>query len=155
MANPKTRSKSAPATSGGTTRKRGAPENLRRGNQHRKVAAKNRGRKASRIALLELEELPLEMRNLRLVREDISRKAKLQVLFDDSPLPPGFQKIRYYGWMSSNSKVSLDEVKWLVWLFLGWTCWLATAAGHEASFRKRGPPGGTQRAFATRSPGLL
>ncbi|MCA9122653.1 MAG: transposase [Planctomycetales bacterium] len=41
-------------------------------------------------------------------------------------LPRGFQKIRYYGWMSSNSKVSLDEVKWLVWLYLGWTYWLAS-----------------------------
>ena len=43
-------------------------------------------------------------------------------------LPPRFQKIRHYGWMSSNSKVSLDEVKWLVWLHLGWTYWLAS--GH-------------------------
>ena len=43
-------------------------------------------------------------------------------------LPAGFQKIRHYGWMSSNSKVGLDEVKWLVWLFLGWTFWLAS--GH-------------------------
>ena len=33
------------------------------------------------------------------------------------------KKIRHDGWMSSNSKVSLDEVKWLVWLFLGWTFW--------------------------------
>jgi hypothetical protein len=41
-------------------------------------------------------------------------------------LPRGFQKIRYYGWMSSNSKVSLDEVQWLVWLYLGWTYWLAS-----------------------------
>ena len=43
-------------------------------------------------------------------------------------MPPGFQKIRHYGWMNSNSKVRLDEVKWLVWLFLGWTFWLAS--GH-------------------------
>lgn len=43
-------------------------------------------------------------------------------------LPSGFQKIRYYGWMSSNSKFSLDEVKSLIWLFLGWTYWLAS--GH-------------------------
>ncbi len=43
-------------------------------------------------------------------------------------LPPGFQKIRHYGWMSSNSKVSLEEVKWLVWMFWGWTFWLAS--GH-------------------------
>jgi len=43
-------------------------------------------------------------------------------------LPSGFQKIRHYGWMSPNSKIGLDEVKWLVWLSLGWTFWLAS--GH-------------------------
>ena len=43
-------------------------------------------------------------------------------------LPRGFQKIRHYGWMSANSGIKLDEVKWLVWLFLGWTYWLAS--GH-------------------------
>ena len=43
-------------------------------------------------------------------------------------LPRGFQKIRYYGWMSPHSRIGLDEVKWLVWLFLGWTFWLAS--GH-------------------------
>jgi len=48
--------------------------------------------------------------------------------FVQHTLPSGFQKIRHYGWMSSNSKVSLVEVKWLVWLFLGWTFWLAS--GH-------------------------
>jgi predicted RNA-binding Zn-ribbon protein involved in translation (DUF1610 family) len=42
-------------------------------------------------------------------------------------LPQGFQKVRHYGWMSANSRVSLAEVKWLVWLFLGWTYWLASA----------------------------
>lgn len=41
-------------------------------------------------------------------------------------LPKGFQKIRHYGWMSSNCKVSLEEVKWLVWLMLGWTFWLGS-----------------------------
>lgn len=48
--------------------------------------------------------------------------------FVQHTLPARFQKIRHYGWMSSNSKVSVDEVKWLVWLFLGWTFWLAS--GH-------------------------
>lgn len=48
--------------------------------------------------------------------------------FTQHILPRGFQKIRHYGWMSSNSKVSLDEVKWLVWLSLGWTFWLGS--GH-------------------------
>ena len=43
-------------------------------------------------------------------------------------LPPGFQKIRYYGWMSPNSRISLDLVRWLVWLYRGWTYWLAS--GH-------------------------
>lgn len=46
--------------------------------------------------------------------------------FVQHTLPPGFQKIRHYGWMSANCRVSLDEVKWLVWLFLGWTYWLAS-----------------------------
>lgn len=48
--------------------------------------------------------------------------------FVQHTLPPGFQKIRHYGWMSPNCRVSLDEVKWLVWLFLGWTFWLGS--GH-------------------------
>jgi hypothetical protein len=43
-------------------------------------------------------------------------------------LPTGFHKVRHYGWMSPNSKQSIDEVKWLVWLFLGWTFWLGS--GH-------------------------
>ena len=43
-------------------------------------------------------------------------------------LPSGFMKIRHYGWMSANSSLKLDEVQWLVWLYLGWTYWLAS--GH-------------------------
>ena len=34
-------------------------------------------------------------------------------------LPRGFQKIRYYGWMSPNSRIDLDEVRWLACLALG------------------------------------
>jgi hypothetical protein len=48
--------------------------------------------------------------------------------FVQHTLPRGFQKIRYYGWMSPHNRLGLDEVKWLVWLFLGWTFWLAS--GH-------------------------
>lgn len=48
--------------------------------------------------------------------------------FSQHVLPAGFMKIRHYGWMSANSKVKIDEVKWLVWLHLGWTYWLAS--GH-------------------------
>ncbi len=39
-------------------------------------------------------------------------------------LPRGFQKIRYYGWMSPNCRLQLADVRWLVWLWLGWTFWL-------------------------------
>jgi hypothetical protein len=48
--------------------------------------------------------------------------------FVQHTLPRGFQKVRYYGWMSPNSRIKFDEAKWLVWLFLGWTYWLAS--GH-------------------------
>jgi hypothetical protein len=57
--------------------------------------------------------------------------------FVQHTLPSGFQKVRHYGWMSSNCRISLAEVKWLVWLFLGWTYWLASGhAPQEAPSRK-------------------
>lgn len=43
-------------------------------------------------------------------------------------LPTGLQKVRYYGWMHPNCRIDVDEVRWLVWLFLGWTFWLGS--GH-------------------------
>jgi hypothetical protein len=58
--------------------------------------------------------------------------------FVQHTLPPRFQKIRHYGWMSANSKVSIDEVKWLVWLYLGWTFWLAS--GYAPQQPKIEPP---------------
>ena len=48
--------------------------------------------------------------------------------FVQHTLPDRFQKIRHYGWMSSNSRINLEEVKWLVWVCLGWTYWLVS--GH-------------------------
>lgn len=47
-------------------------------------------------------------------------------------LPSGFQKVRYYGWMSPNSRTSLEEIRWLVWLFLGWTFWLGSGYAPQA-----------------------
>jgi len=41
-------------------------------------------------------------------------------------LPRSYQKVRYYGWMSQNHQMANDRVRWLVWLFLGWTFWLAS-----------------------------
>jgi hypothetical protein len=52
--------------------------------------------------------------------------------FVQHTLPPGFQKIRHYGWMSGNSKIRMQEVRWLVWLLLGWTYWLASGHAPQA-----------------------
>ncbi len=55
-------------------------------------------------------------------------------------LPHRFQKIRYVGWMSSNSRVGLDHVRWMVWLFLGWTSWLAIGHAPQPESTIREPP---------------
>jgi hypothetical protein len=48
--------------------------------------------------------------------------------FVQHTLPRGFQKVRYYGWMRNGKRrIQRDEVKWLVYVFLGWMYWLATA----------------------------
>jgi len=60
----------------------------------------------------------------------VSRRATGQQFvasFAQHILPSGFQKIRYYGWMSPNHKLKLAEVRWLVWLWRGWTFWLGSA----------------------------
>ena len=46
-------------------------------------------------------------------------------------LPSGFRKVRHYGWMASNSRTTLDRVKWLVWLFRGWTFWLGSGVAPQ------------------------
>ena len=55
-------------------------------------------------------------------------------------LPKGFRKVRHYGWMASNSRTTLDRVKWLVWLHRGWTFWLGSGVApqptrHETRIR--------------------
>jgi hypothetical protein len=47
-------------------------------------------------------------------------------------LPQGFQKVRYYGWMSPNHSRRLELVKWLVWLTLGWIYYLQPMAAKSA-----------------------
>ena len=49
--------------------------------------------------------------------------------FSQHILPPGFQKVRYYGFMSPNCKLQLESVRWLVWLWRGWTYWLGSGLG--------------------------
>ena len=41
-------------------------------------------------------------------------------------LPRGFQKVRYYGWMSPNCRLQLADVRWLVWIWRGWMYWLGS-----------------------------
>ncbi len=54
-------------------------------------------------------------------------------------LPRGLQKVRYYGWMSPNCKLQLERVRWLVWLWKGWTYWLGSAM-FQPETRKRPAP---------------
>ena len=46
-------------------------------------------------------------------------------------LPKGFRKVRHYGWMASNSRTTLERVKWLVWLYRGWTYWLGSGVAPQ------------------------
>lgn len=47
-------------------------------------------------------------------------------------LPSGLKKTRYYGWMNASTKMRIDEVRWLVWLYLGWRfCLVGGYAPHE------------------------
>jgi hypothetical protein len=55
-------------------------------------------------------------------------------------LPRGLQKVRYYGWLGANCKTSLDEVRWLVWLFLGWVYWLASGYAPQPEPEPRPAP---------------
>ena len=82
----------------------------------------------SRIVSVDEQSVTYKIRRSKTNRVEIKHVAGEVFVesFLQHVLPRGFQKIRHYGWMSANSKVSLDEVKWLVWLFLGWTYWLAS-----------------------------
>jgi hypothetical protein len=51
--------------------------------------------------------------------------------FAQHVLPTQFRKVRYYGWMASNSKAKLEELRMLVWFTLGWVYWLATAHARQ------------------------
>lgn len=42
-------------------------------------------------------------------------------------LPPGFRKIRYYGFFSANCRHQFADAQWLAWMWRGWTYWLGSA----------------------------
>ena len=46
-------------------------------------------------------------------------------------LPRNFQRLRYYGFASPNSKLQFAWVRMLVWFYLGWCYWLAKQAEPE------------------------
>jgi len=48
-------------------------------------------------------------------------------------LPKGFRIVRHYGWMASNSRTTLDRIKWL---YLGWTYWLGSGVAPQPERRK-------------------
>jgi hypothetical protein len=56
-------------------------------------------------------------------------------------LPKGFRKVRHYGWCASNSRTTIDRVRWLIWLWRGWTFCLTT---------RKTPPSGNQQPPAPR-----
>jgi len=66
-------------------------------------------------------------RSKQLKTRTVSGQAFLEG-FAQHILPKGFQKVRHFGWMSSNSKIVLEEVRMLAWFTLGWVYWLAS--GH-------------------------
>jgi len=38
--------------------------------------------------------------------------------------------------MASNSRTTLDRIKWLAWLFLGWTYWLGSGVAPHSERRQ-------------------
>ena len=61
--------------------------------------------------------------------------------FMQHALPKEFSKVRYYGSMASNSRTTRDRVKWLVWLYLGWTFWLGSGVAPQPDrFVSKRPP---------------
>jgi hypothetical protein len=48
-------------------------------------------------------------------------------------LPTGFQKVRYYGWMSPHCRTNREAIRWLLWLYLGWIFWLGSRTTADAA----------------------
>ena len=74
--------------------------------------------------------------------------------FAQHVLPSGLKKIRYYGWMTPNSRLSHEEIRWMVMLFLGWTIWLGSRLPEcQERLRPKCECGGTLYAIAVTGPG--
>jgi hypothetical protein len=57
--------------------------------------------------------------------------------FAQHVLPTGFHKVRRFGWMTSNSKTKLEEIRIIVWLAIGWVYWLASGYSRQRTPLKR------------------
>lgn len=57
--------------------------------------------------------------------------------FAQHVLPTGFHKVRRFGWMTSNSKTKLEEIRIIVWLAIGWVYWLASGYSRQPTPIKR------------------
>ncbi|MEQ1906890.1 MAG: transposase [Pirellulaceae bacterium] len=57
--------------------------------------------------------------------------------FAQHVLPTGFHKVRRFGWMTSNSKTKLEEIRIIVWLAIGWVYWLASGYSRQRTPIKR------------------
>lgn len=51
-------------------------------------------------------------------------------------LPTQFRKVRHHGWMSNNTRTSIEEVRMLVWFALGWVYRLACGIAPREPERK-------------------
>lgn len=60
-------------------------------------------------------------------------------VFAQHILPPGFRKVRYYGFMSANCKLQLADARWLVWLWRGWTYWLTSGMIRREPVKRQAP----------------
>jgi Putative transposase/Transposase zinc-binding domain len=57
--------------------------------------------------------------------------------FAQHVLPTGFHKVRYFGWMTSNSKTKLEEIRIIVWMAIGWIYWLSSGHSRQPEPIKR------------------
>ncbi|KAA1256838.1 hypothetical protein LF1_58590 [Rubripirellula obstinata] len=78
--------------------------------------------------------------------------------FAQHVLPSRLQKIRYYGWISPNSGISPEEVRWLLAIALGWAFTLMLGESGASStqeisvqgVRRRTPSGSRDRLVGPR-----
>ena len=54
-------------------------------------------------------------------------------------LPSGFQKIRYYGFMSPNCKLQLANIRWLIWNWRSWIYWLGSQMSRPTAKKPPSP----------------